>query len=47
MTENMELGLVVHGGDVPRRIAAHFNALITSGDLQPAALRPGSRTASR
>jgi phosphatidylserine/phosphatidylglycerophosphate/cardiolipin synthase-like enzyme len=36
MTENMELGLVVHGGDVPRRIAAHFNALITSGDLQPA-----------
>jgi phosphatidylserine/phosphatidylglycerophosphate/cardiolipin synthase-like enzyme len=35
MTENMELGLVVRGGDVPRRIAAHFNALIGSGDLRP------------
>jgi cardiolipin synthase len=34
MTENMELGLVVRGGDVPRRIAAHFNALIGSGDLR-------------
>ena len=34
MTENMELGLVVRGGDVPRRIAAHFNALIASGELR-------------
>ena len=34
LTENMELGLVVRGGDVPRRIAAHFNALISSGDLR-------------
>lgn len=35
LTENMELGLVVRGGDAPRRIAAHFNALISSGDLRP------------
>jgi cardiolipin synthase len=34
MTENMELGLVVRGGDVPRRIAAHFKALVASGDLR-------------
>ena len=34
MTENMELGLLVRGGDVPRRIAAHFRALIGSGDLR-------------
>jgi hypothetical protein len=34
MNENMELGLVVRGGDVPRRIAAHFDALIASGDLR-------------
>jgi phosphatidylserine/phosphatidylglycerophosphate/cardiolipin synthase-like enzyme len=34
MAENMELGLVVRGGDVPRRIAAHFSALIGSGDLR-------------
>lgn len=28
MTDNMELGLVVRGGDVPRRIARHFDALM-------------------
>ena len=36
MNQNMELGLVVRGGDVPKRIAAHFNALIASGDLRAA-----------
>jgi phosphatidylserine/phosphatidylglycerophosphate/cardiolipin synthase-like enzyme len=34
MTGNMELGVVIRGGDVPLRIAAHFTALITSGDLR-------------
>lgn len=34
MTDNMELGLVVHGGDVPRRIANHFEALIDGGHLR-------------
>jgi phosphatidylserine/phosphatidylglycerophosphate/cardiolipin synthase-like enzyme len=34
MTENMELGLMVRGGDVPKRIAAHFNSLIASGDVR-------------
>lgn len=34
MADNMELGLVVRGGDVPRRIAAHFNALISARDLR-------------
>jgi cardiolipin synthase A/B len=35
MTDNMELGLVVRGGDVPKRIANHFEALTTSGTLRP------------
>jgi cardiolipin synthase A/B len=34
MTDNMELGLVVRGGDVPRRIANHFDALIADGILR-------------
>lgn len=33
MTDNMELGLVVRGGDVPKRIADHFEALISAGTL--------------
>lgn len=33
MTDNMELGLVVRGGDVPKRIASHFDALIDAGTL--------------
>lgn len=34
MTDNMELGLVVRGGDVPKRIANHFDALIRGGTLR-------------
>jgi phosphatidylserine/phosphatidylglycerophosphate/cardiolipin synthase-like enzyme len=34
MTNNMELGLIVRGGDVPRRIANHFSSLIDNGTLQ-------------
>jgi phosphatidylserine/phosphatidylglycerophosphate/cardiolipin synthase-like enzyme len=34
MTDNMELGLVVRGGDVPRRIANHFDVLIAGGILR-------------
>lgn len=34
MADNMELGLVVRGGDAPRRIADHFSGLIASGTLQ-------------
>lgn len=34
MTDNMELGLVVRGGDVPARIANHFDALIAAGTLR-------------
>jgi len=34
MTDNMELGLVVRGGDVPKRIANHFDALVGSGTLK-------------
>lgn len=34
MTDNMELGLVVRGGDVPRRIANHFEALMTDKVLR-------------
>jgi phosphatidylserine/phosphatidylglycerophosphate/cardiolipin synthase-like enzyme len=35
MTSNMELGLVVRGGDVPRRIADHFDALVAARTLRP------------
>jgi cardiolipin synthase A/B len=28
MNENMELGLIVRGGSVPRRLAAHFIQLM-------------------
>jgi phosphatidylserine/phosphatidylglycerophosphate/cardiolipin synthase-like enzyme len=34
MTDNMELGLVVRGGDVPKRISNHFDALIGTGTLK-------------
>lgn len=34
MEMNMELGVVVRGGDVPGRIARHFAALIDEGILQ-------------
>jgi len=30
---NMELGLLVRGGSVPRRLARHFRALISMGYL--------------
>lgn len=33
IAENMELGLLVRGGSVPRRLAAHFRELIARGDL--------------
>jgi phosphatidylserine/phosphatidylglycerophosphate/cardiolipin synthase-like enzyme len=35
MEMNMELGVVIHGGDVPARIAQHFARLIVEGVLQP------------
>ncbi len=34
MTANMELGLVVRGGDVPKRITNHFEALVVGGTLR-------------
>lgn len=34
MTANMELGLVVRGGDVPKRIARHFESLIETRALR-------------
>jgi phosphatidylserine/phosphatidylglycerophosphate/cardiolipin synthase-like enzyme len=34
-TKNMELGLLVEGGDVPRRVDAHLSALIAAGVLRP------------
>lgn len=33
MERNMELGLLVRGGEVPRRLAAHFRGLIGDGVL--------------
>lgn len=36
-TKNMELGLLVEGGDVPRRVQAHLDALLASGVLRPLA----------
>jgi phosphatidylserine/phosphatidylglycerophosphate/cardiolipin synthase-like enzyme len=34
-TKNMELGLLVEGGDIPSRVNRHFDALITDGVLRP------------
>ena len=34
-TKNMELGLLVEGGDIPRRVEAHLSALISAGVLRP------------
>lgn len=34
-TKNMELGLLVEGGDVPRRVMAHWEGLIDRGLLAP------------
>ena len=34
MEMNMELGVVIRGGDVPERIARHFRALIDAGTLR-------------
>ena len=31
---NMELGLLVRGGAVPRRLARHFRALMGAGHLE-------------
>jgi phosphatidylserine/phosphatidylglycerophosphate/cardiolipin synthase-like enzyme len=36
LDENMELGLLVRGGSVPRRLAAHFRALAESGIIREA-----------
>jgi phosphatidylserine/phosphatidylglycerophosphate/cardiolipin synthase-like enzyme len=35
LAENMELGLLVRGGPVPRRLSCHFMALIDEGVLEP------------
>lgn len=40
---NMELGLLVRGGPVPRRLAQHFQQLIADGVLEP--VPPPGRTA--
>jgi phosphatidylserine/phosphatidylglycerophosphate/cardiolipin synthase-like enzyme len=34
-TKNMELGLLVEGGEIPRRVEAHLDALISTGTLCP------------
>jgi phosphatidylserine/phosphatidylglycerophosphate/cardiolipin synthase-like enzyme len=35
MENNLEAGLLVHGGTVPRRLADHFSALMRVGVIQP------------
>jgi phosphatidylserine/phosphatidylglycerophosphate/cardiolipin synthase-like enzyme len=35
MEANMELGVLIRGGLVPKRIAAHFEGLISKGVLEP------------
>ncbi len=37
LERNMELGLLITGGPVPRRLADHFDALMASGQLRPVA----------
>ena len=36
VSANLELGVLIRGGDVPRRLAAHFRELITAEVLAPA-----------
>ncbi len=38
LTLNMEMGLLVRGGPLPRRVAQHFDGLISKGVLLPIAL---------
>jgi hypothetical protein len=33
VSDNLEVGVLVQGGDVPRRLAAHFSELVASGVL--------------
>jgi phosphatidylserine/phosphatidylglycerophosphate/cardiolipin synthase-like enzyme len=35
LSENMELGLLIEGGEVPRRLGAHFRSLVASETLVP------------
>lgn len=35
LSQNMELGLLVEGGEIPRRLDAHFRSLIASAVLVP------------
>jgi phosphatidylserine/phosphatidylglycerophosphate/cardiolipin synthase-like enzyme len=35
MENNLEAGLLAHGGTVPRRLADHFSALMRVGVIQP------------
>lgn len=41
MTLNMEMGLLVRGGELPRQVVAHFDRLIQHGTLVRVASRPG------
>ena len=41
MSINMELGVLIQGGSLPGRVAAHFSDLILEGVLQPAERRGG------
>lgn len=34
LDQNLEVGALVHGGEVPRRLTQHFNALIALGTLR-------------
>lgn len=43
-TKNMELGLLVEGGEIPRRVEAHLGTLISAGVLRPLGThRPAAR----
>jgi len=41
----VELGLLVEGGDIPRRVDAHLSALIAAGVLRPLPALPGYKPA--
>ncbi|MBK8129604.1 MAG: hypothetical protein IPK53_12135 [bacterium] len=40
MSLNMELGIVIRGGDVPRNICTHFRRLMDDGHLLPLQIMP-------
>jgi len=47
MTTSMELGLLVRGGDIPRRIRSHYDKLIAVGSNVSVLIQRGAATPTK